>query len=216
MTVKAGGLSALILTTGLLVCLAGPSNANGTTDRNSANPKSESSGAPGTYARHGAHRWKRYAHHRSHRDAVRSSTEQTTEAADDGDHSTAIPPSVANANAQLASADSPTGNAARAMTARANDILQNAPDKAVDAQAAPGSQVVAADQLNDVDRALQQPAPPPAVAMASAEAPAAPAPPVMASNNESSTSDQASLIGKIFIGFGALLTMGSAARMFMA
>ncbi|HWX08289.1 MAG TPA: hypothetical protein VN065_20845 [Bradyrhizobium sp.] len=216
MTVKTGGLSALILATGLLACLAGPSNAAATTDRNSANPKSESSGAPGKYARHGAYRWKRYAHHRSHRVAVRSSTEQTTEAADDGDHSTAIPPSVANANAQLASADSPTGNAARAMTARANDILQNAPDKAVDAQAAPGSQVVAADQLNDVDRALQQPAPPPAVAMASAEAPAAPAPPVMASNNESSTSDQASLIGKIFIGFGALLTMGSAARMFMA
>jgi hypothetical protein len=34
--------------------------------------------------------------------------------------------------------------------------------------------------------------------------------------NEGSTWDQASLIGKIFIGFGALLTMASAARMFMA
>jgi hypothetical protein len=215
MTVKTGGRPALILATGLLVCLAGPPTAAATTDRNSANPKSESSGAPGKYARHGAHRWKRYAHHRSHRVAVRSSTEKTSEAADDGDHSTAIPPSVANANAQLASADSPTGNAAKAMTARANDIVQNAPDKAVDAQPAPGSQVVAADQLNDVDRALQQPAPP-AVAMASAEAPEAPAPPMKAGNDQSSTWDQASLIGKIFIGFGALLTMGSAARMFMA
>jgi hypothetical protein len=37
----------------------------------------------------------------------------------------------------------------------------------------------------------------------------------MASGSENSW-DQASLIGKIFIGFGALLTMASAARMFMA
>ena len=44
----------------------------------------------------------------------------------------------------------------------------------------------------------------------------APAAPVLASGNESSTWDQTSLIGKIFIAFGALLTMASAARMFMA
>jgi hypothetical protein len=211
MTVKTGGPSALILATGLLVCLSGPSNAAAATDHNSANAKSESSGAPGKDARHGAHRWKRYAHYRSPRVAVKYSTERTTEAADDGDHPTAIPPSVANANAQLASAETPTGKAAKAMTARANDIVQTAPDKAVDAELAPASQVVAADQLNDVDRALQQPTPPPP-AMASADAPAAPA----MANNEPSTWDQASLIGKIFIGFGALLTMASAARMFMA
>jgi hypothetical protein len=45
---------------------------------------------------------------------------------------------------------------------------------------------------------------------------AAPAAPALASSGESSTWDQTSLIGKIFIGFGALLTMASAARMFMA
>jgi hypothetical protein len=216
MTVKTGGRLALILATGLLVCLAGPANATASTDRDSANAKPESSGAPGKSARHGTQRWKRYAHHRYHRVAVKSSAEKTIEAADDGDRSTAIPPSVANANAQLAAADSPTGRAARAMTARANDMVQAAPATAVDAEPAPGSQVVAPDQLNDVDRALQEPVPPPAIAMASADAPAAPAAPVMASNNEPSTWDQASLIGKIFIGFGALLTMGSAARMFMA
>ena len=43
-----------------------------------------------------------------------------------------------------------------------------------------------------------------------------PAPVAASSSNESSTWDQTSLIGKIFIGFGALLTMASAARMFMA
>jgi hypothetical protein len=34
-----------------------------------------------------------------------------------------------------------------------------------------------------------------------------------ASSNENSAWEQTSLIGKIFIGFGALLTMASAARM---
>jgi hypothetical protein len=51
--------------------------------------------------------------------------------------------------------------------------------------------------------------------VAAAEAPAAreaPAP----SATEHSIWDETSLIGKIFIGFGALLTIASAARMFMA
>ena len=51
------------------------------------------------------------------------------------------------------------------------------------------------------------------VAMASARPAAAV---VLASGAGSSTWDQTSLIGKIFIAFGALLTMASAARMFMA
>ena len=40
--------------------------------------------------------------------------------------------------------------------------------------------------------------------------------PVLAAANDGSTWDETSLIGKIFIAFGALLTMASAARMFMA
>ena len=51
--------------------------------------------------------------------------------------------------------------------------------------------------------------------MASAEAPGTAAPPAAASS-DSSNSDQTALIGKIFIGFGAVLTLASAARMFMA
>ncbi len=74
--------------------------------------------------------------------------------------------------------------------------------------------MASADQLNDVDRSLHENnARPPTLAMASAEAPAAAA---SRQQHESSTWDQTSLIGKIFIGFGALLTMASAARMFMA
>jgi hypothetical protein len=101
------------------------------------------------------------------------------------------------------------------MSARASDLLQNAPDNLAGAQPAAETQIVSADQLNEVDRALHvSAAAAPPQLMASAEPPAAPV--VASSGSESSTWDQTSLIGKIFIGFGALLTMASAARMFMA
>jgi hypothetical protein len=222
MTIRADGRLALILAAGLLVCFAGPSQAAGA-DADDAATSSKSENAAGApivldkYTKHSA----RHAHRKSSKVALKSSTAKkpatTDAAADDGDSPTAIPPSVANANAQLASADTPAGKA-KAMSARANEILQTAPDNAADAQPAADTQVVSADQLNDVDRALHETArPAPSLAMAAAEAPAPPAAPVTAgSSNESSTWDQTSLIGKIFIGFGALLTMASAARMFMA
>jgi hypothetical protein len=232
MIIKASGRSALILATGLLVCFAaGPSQAAPVSaDNAAANAKSEAAanakpentaGAPvalSKYTKHASRHAKSYAHRTSGKLAEQPSPDKNTAeaAADDGDNSSAspaIPPAVANANA-LASADSATGNAAKAMSARANEIVQNTPDDPANAQ----TQVVSADQLNDVDRALHEnTSPAPTLAMASAEAPAAPAAPVMAaSNSENSAWDQTSLIGKIFIGFGALLTMASAARMFMA
>ena len=128
--------------------------------------------------------------------------------------SSQMPPAVANANAQLAAADTPTAAAASAMTGRANDNVQAAADNT----AAPNaeSQVVAPDQLNDIDRALQQDNPPAQKAViAATDAQPRPAP-VMASSQQSSAWDQSSLIGKIFIGVGTLLTLASAARMFMA
>jgi hypothetical protein len=97
----------------------------------------------------------------------------------------AIPPSVADANAQLSSSDTP---AADAQPAAATETKPNAQPAAAN----------------------------PMVAAAEAEAPSAreAAPPPSAS--EHSIWDETSLIGKIFIGFGALLTIASAARMFMA
>lgn len=124
-----------------------------------------------------------------------------------------MPPAVANANAQLVAADTPTAAAASAMTGRANDNLQAAADNT----AAPNgeTQVVEPDQLNDIDRTLQQDTPPAQKAViAATDAQPRPAP-VMASS-QSSAWDQSSLIGKIFIGVGTLLTLASAARMFMA
>ena len=213
MTSKAGGRAALILTTAIWIGLGASSQAATSTD---------SSAAPAALAKH--HHLKKYMHHRSGKVADKSAASKKTAdaVADDSDNTAATPPSsqmpaaVANANAQLVASDTPAGNA-QAMTDRANSILQAAP---ADAQAAAAAPVVAADQLNDVDRSLQESTPAAApVTLASAEAPAATAGQPVATagaGNESSTWDQTSLIGKIFIGFGALLTMASAARMFMA
>ena len=128
MTVKASGCSALILATGLFVCFAGPSQAAAGADNATASPKPESAaGAPialNKYAKHGSRHWKKYAHRKSGKVALKSSTDKkaaaTDVADDDGDNSIAIPPSVANANAQLTSADTPAANA-KAMSARASD-----------------------------------------------------------------------------------------------
>jgi len=228
MTIKASGRAALILAAGLFVCFAGPSQAAAVANDAAASSKSgNAAGAPvalNKYAKHGAHHWKKLAHRKSSKVALKSSAEKkaANAAADDGDNSSAIPssaipPSVANANAQLAVAYPPTGSA-KAMSERANSIVQGTPDGSAATQpiadaASGNTQVVAADQLNDVDRSLHQSdAPATTLAMASVDAPAATA----ITSNESSTWDQTSLIGKIFIGFGALLTMASAARMFMA
>jgi hypothetical protein len=208
MTIQASGRSALILAAaGIWVCYAGPSQAAADTDDTAAT------------AKHATHHWKKYAHHKSSGIARHSATGSKTADADDSDTpspmpSATIPPSVANANAQLASPDTPAGSA-QAMSARANDILAAVPTTPVDAQPATDTPVVATDQLNDVDRTLHAATPPAtSVVMASADTSASPA--MAAAGNENSTWDRTSLIGKIFIGFGALLTMASAARMFMA
>ena len=199
MKIKASGRAASILATGLFVCFAGPSPA-----------------ATGTDGSKSVKHYRHYAHHQSGIAVAKLSEAKKEPATDtaenDGVNPATLPLSVTNANAQLAAADTPE-NSARAMTTRANDITQ----AAADAQPPAASPVVAPDQLNDVDRALREETPPqqPTLAMASAEPPAAPAARVPASD-ESSTWDQTTLIGKIFIGFGALLTLASAARMFMA
>jgi hypothetical protein len=199
MKINASGRAALILATGLLACFAAPSLAPAGTDGSKS-------------VRHHRH----YVHHRSGKVAVKSSDSNKEAAADTAENAginpATLPLSVANANAQLAAANT-LADSARAMTARANDIVQ----AAADSRPAAESQMVAPDQLNDVDRALREDPPPQqtALAMSSADAAAASATPVMASS-ESSSWDQSSLIGEICIAAGALLTLASAARMFMA
>jgi hypothetical protein len=219
MTIKTSARPVLILATGLFVCFAGPSPvAAGADDKAVADSKSASSEsdraaeqfvAVKKYVKHGSRHWKRHAHRTSGKVALKSSPAKKTDATEvasaDGGVSTPIPPSVANANAQLVSADRPDGNA-RAMSARANDILQAAADKPVDAQPAAEAPVVPPDALNEVDRTVPASDPPaPTVATA----------PAVESSGDSSSLDRTSLIGKIFMACGGLLTLASAARMFM-
>ena len=222
MTVKASGRLALMVATGFLVCAVGqlPARAAGS-DTNAS--KSDSATADKS-VRHSKH----IAHRKSSKTVDKSESQKTagSKVGDAGSVTSAgIPASVANANAELTSGD--TANAAPAATT--NSTLAAA-DKPADAQQPADSSVVASDQLNDVDRTLQQaqqaeqpqpaqqqaaqPETPPAQPQVAATA-SPRAEPVLASG-ESSTWDQTSLIGKIFIGFGALLTVASAARMFMA
>jgi hypothetical protein len=222
MTINASGRAALIIATGLFVCLAGPSQAATDSDADAATSTAEApAGAPvklSNYTKHASHHWKKHA---SHKVAQKSSAEKNTADAADRNADTpavqpaTIPASVANANAQFATPDTPADDA-KAMAARANTIVQSTVDVPADTQPATDAQVVTPDQLNDVDRSLRDRAPPAGtLAVASAEPPAATAV-VPAANTDPSAWDQTSLIGKIFIGFGALLTMASAARMFMA
>ncbi|MEO6839380.1 MAG: hypothetical protein ABI192_01305 [Bradyrhizobium sp.] len=219
MNSKASGRSALILATGLWIGFAGPSLAAGDATASSKPNAAASSTAINNSAKRASRHLKKYAHQKSAKVADKSADKKAgSPTTGDADNSPPVPSirmpvSIANANAQLPATDTPAGSA-QAMSDRANTILQAAPGSSADAQPATGAPVVAADQLNEVDRALHATT----VALASADAPAVMASPPLAAaaSNENSTWDQTSLIGKIFIGFGALLTMASAARMFMA
>jgi hypothetical protein len=234
MNIKASGRSALIIAAAFWVCISGPLQAAEDADGGVTVSKAESAAGPpvalNKFAKKSRH-WKRAS---SQRKSVKvASTENTkpsrikkiieADAAMKDDTQSAIPPSVANANAQLAAADLPADT--NSVSTKASNMLRTMAAKQGDSAepetAAPAAnmELVAADQLNDVDRALsegksedkseQKPALVPTVAMAMAQAPAA------VSSSESPW-DQTSLIGKIFIAFGGLLTLASAARMFMA
>lgn len=221
MNSKASGRSALILATGLWIGFAGPSLAAGDTPASLKPDAAVSPTAADNSAKPAPRHVKKSAHHKSGKEADKSANKQADDAANSAPvPSSQMPVSIANANAQLpttyaSAANTPAANA-QAMSDRANSILQGAPGNSADAQSANSPAIVASDQLNDVDRALQATAPP-AAPLAFASAAATPAsPPPAAASSDNSTWDQTSLIGKIFIGFGALLTMASAARMFIA
>jgi hypothetical protein len=221
MIIKASERLALVLAAGLL--LASPVQAATVGDDSAAESKSDSAAAPVAHRtfRHASHHRKHYAHHRPHviaakTDADRKATDATP---DDTKVLPNIPPSIANANAQMlfanaqmnAAAAIPAGNDVLPAQASGNQASGNqASDNHANASTNTGTFMVAADQLNDADRTLQEGSSTPATAASSPPAPAT------AITGESTALDQTSLIGKIFIGFGALLTMASAARMFFS
>jgi len=210
MTIRAGGRVALIAATGLLVCLAGVSWTVAASSAAETKSENVSTAKKVKQVRY----YKRSAHRKHVRTAQKSSAgktpAETTGVAEAGLPGE-IPAAVADANARMGGeiAD----DTARAMAARANALL--ASDQPVDGQGAVTMQLVQADQLNEADKALQEQTPPSQTTVAVAPVrPAVQAKPAVV--EETSTWDQTSLIGKIFIAFGALLTIASAARMFMA
>jgi hypothetical protein len=231
MTIKASAGSALILAAGLLVGLAGPLPAIAAgADADSATVSKSGSATSGKSARQGSRALKkRYAHRKDAPAASKSDESKKSDEKQVADASGGSPPAIpdwlANANAQMTAADAaaaPPDSAkgmSAAMSEKANTVLQAAVDQPADAEAPADTAAAAPDLLTETDRALhlQEAAAGSShtVAMASTSRPAAESP-GQAAANDSSTLDKTSLIGKIFIAFGALLTVASAARMFMA
>jgi hypothetical protein len=224
MTIKASARSALIFAAGLLVSFAGPPPAMAAgTDADSAVSKSESATSSQSVRQGSRYLKKRSAHRKDTSAASKSDESKKADEKQVADASggtpAAMPEWLANANAQMTAADAAPDSAkgmSAAMSEKANTVLQAAADKPADAEAPADTAAAAPDQLNETDRALQLQDVPSTQTVAMASAKPAAEGPAQAAINDSSTLDKTSLIGKIFIAFGALLTMASAARMFMA
>jgi hypothetical protein len=223
---NASGRSALILTAALFALLATPVTAATDGDDSASGARSGGQAAAPVRLhrtfRHALHHRRHYVHRRIHTIAKAAADDDNDKKAPDvvsvvdsksvdtKNMPARIPPQVANANAQMLLAGAQISAAVAippgtAVPAAASDTA-NADRQTV---------IAAADQLNDADRTLQEGS---TAATSAASPPPAPAPAPAATasmTGDSSVWDQTSLIGKIFIGFGALLTMASAARMFI-
>jgi len=216
MNIKASGRSALIITAGLWLCIAGPMRAT-ESDARAADTAAKADGTAGTPVALNKFAKPRVKKHaaapsKSSKTAAKTPEVKKPDVAEAPKDNAAapIPPSVANANAQLPGGESAADNVLKVASAQADSALQSARQDD-QANASPQTtDVVSADQLNDVDRSLTDEKPPTAtLALASMSQSYARA-------SDDSTWNQTSLIGKIFIAFGGLLTVASAARMFMA
>lgn len=170
-------------------------------------------------------------------DADNASVPETTTPAPAKDAAPPLSSSVANARAQLLGNNPTAGNAASLTPAPASIADRSSPAPAVMNDGSPAPQlgsataseaaptaakaeadVIPSDELNDVDRAMAtQATSAPTLALASVNTPE----PVTTGQAASASDDnsswaQASLIGKIFIAFGGLLTLASAVRMLIA
>ena len=217
MNITASRRSALFLAAGLWVCIAGPVHAQ-ESDTRAADPAAATEAAPAKpialdkfNKRHNSK--KVAAKSRKSDRADKTASKAADKPADDksakADAGATMPPAVANANAQLP-AETPTDMSGMAAQA---DSMQKWMGGRTDNAAMPPedhAQVVAADELNEVDRALSDDKPALTLARATIDTPA------VVVSQDNTAWDKTSLVGKIFIAFGGLLTLASAARMFIA
>jgi hypothetical protein len=216
MKIKASGRSALMIAAAIWGCVWGPmqagdaaAKANAEVARATAAKENNAAtnAALKKVAKHRARPVRKLAAVRSHKTAITEPKPmaviepqaETIAKADDG---IALPPSVANANAQLAAAEIASGDG---LLAKADKAKLAAKEDA--ANNAAGGEIVASDELNDLDMAVTDDRPKPVAAKLTAAS---------VSSGPDDSLSQTSLIGKIFIAFGGLLTLASAARMFMA
>jgi hypothetical protein len=225
MTIKASGRSALILAAWLGLCLAGPMRITQSHAQDADGTKAEEAVAPSKPI--ALTKFTKPHHARVAAKAQRSAkvaakataAKDVAEPAKDADAAPASTDAFANAHAQLP-ADAPA-ETPQTVAAKADNVFKGMggtpdagaayqPAASADAQPAATADVVAPDQLNELDRAASDTKPALTLASATLDAP------VVVSNDDSSTLDKTSLIGKIFIACGGLLTLASAARMFIA
>jgi hypothetical protein len=240
MNIRASGRSALIIAAGLWLGFAGPLRAtDSAAEPAGQTAQPEKAGTPVKLSKFSKHR----SHHANKHVARSRKSEKTASKTDaktdktaavsvpqDSNKQLPLPPTVANANALMpgasdtpkTEADALASSAGKTLAANQTDPAQPQADTAsapADPATAAAADVVPSDELNDVDRALtenKQPAP--TLAMASIDTPATNAGITtgQSASSEDSTWNQTSMIGKVFIAFGGLLTLASAARMFMA
>ena len=226
MIINASGRSALLAAAGLVVLLASPVTAATESNDSASDARSVGTAAVThrTY-RHVLHHRRGYAHRKSHAIAAKAddtdadkAVEKKTVTADAAPDDTRalpnLPPSIANANAQMLLAGVQF-NAAAAIPSGTDTPATTSNAQANPATTDNATVVAAADQLSDADKTLQESNPAPTANAPGGAPPALAATTTATMTSESSAWDQTTLIGKIFIGFGALLTMASAARMFI-
>lgn len=226
MPMKDVRLVATIAAVGILICFATPEQTNAAPGKPMASP--EKPIVLAKFNKRRAHAAKkprsaRYARKSSSKSVAKTSGEikpvtQTTAAS-----KTELPAAIANAHAEARSKS----------RTLAEDEARNvaALDSTDRISTVDGVQIAVSDQLNDVDRALTEESTSALVTTATAAAPVAAEPipankiiravpsgenPVVKKAADSDPWSKSSLLGKLFIAFGGLLTLASAARIFIA
>src|SRR4051794_38893463 len=143
MNIKASGRSALVIAAGLWVCVSGPLQAGQDADGGAAAYEAEAAAGPPVALNNFVKKTRHWKHVSSQRKSVKLASRDSTErvktsekkisqknktfeadaALNDDDSAPSLPPAVANANAQLASADG-AADSATALSSQARDRLQ--------------------------------------------------------------------------------------------
>ncbi|MEH2509633.1 pyruvate/2-oxoglutarate dehydrogenase complex dihydrolipoamide acyltransferase (E2) component [Nitrobacteraceae bacterium AZCC 1564] len=162
----------------------------------------------------------RYARKSSSKSSAKKSDESKVTQKTTAASKPELPAVVANAHAEAPKPRTLAEDEARNLAALdSTDVVSN-----VD-----GVPIAASDQLNDVDRALTEESAPALVSTAAKSVAAEPVPvnkiikavpsgenPTVKKADDSDPWSKSSLLGKFFITFGGLLTLASAARIFIA